>query len=109
MKHSGNWLTLTGLPVSKANKLLGASYQLYWHAETNEAIVRTVSHSLPEALHAHAQTVAPTTYFASPCVLWQTPRKRSGGAAAGQVKVASLVTPLSGRDDGEVVTPEFLH
>jgi tripeptidyl-peptidase-1 len=85
----GNRLTLTGVPVSKANKLLGASYQLYQHAETNETIVRTVSYSLPEALHAHVQTVAPTTYFASPRTVWQTLRKRgSSGAGDGSIRRA---------------------
>ncbi|KAH9166920.1 subtilisin-like protein [Lactarius sanguifluus] len=39
--HGGNWLTVTGVPVSKANELLGASYQLYRYAGTNETILRT--------------------------------------------------------------------
>ncbi|KAH9161680.1 Pro-kumamolisin, activation domain-containing protein, partial [Lactarius sanguifluus] len=33
VSHGGNWLTLTGVSVSKANDLLCASYQLYRHAE----------------------------------------------------------------------------
>ncbi|KAI9439772.1 subtilisin-like protein [Lactarius indigo] len=101
LTHGGNWLTLTGMSVSKANDLLGASYQLYRHTETNETIVRTTGYSLPAALHAHVQTVAPTTYFASPRMSWQTPRKHSGGAAAELVKASSgdLVTALPRRDD----------
>ncbi|KAI9463220.1 subtilisin-like protein [Lactarius psammicola] len=108
--HGGNWLTLTGLSVFKANDLLGASYQLYRHAETKETIVRTVGYSLPVALHAHVETVAPTTYFASSRMSWQTPRNRPGGAAAGLVKAASgkPVTALSARDEGDV-TPEILR
>src|SRR6266702_1753819 len=59
--HGGNWLTVTGVLVSQANKLLGASYQLYRRAETNDtAILRTVGYALPTVLHAHVQTVAPT-------------------------------------------------
>ncbi|KAH9068408.1 subtilisin-like protein [Lactarius deliciosus] len=110
MTHGGNWLTLTGVSVSKANDLLGASYQLYRHVETKEVIIRTVGYSLPAALHGHVQTVAPTTYFASPRMSWQTPRMRFGGAAAGQVKATSgdLVTALLGRDDYGT-TPPFLH
>ncbi|KAH8990011.1 subtilisin-like protein [Lactarius hatsudake] len=73
--HGGNWLTVTGMPVSKANDLLGASYQLYQYAGTNETILRTVGYALPAALHVHVQTVAPTTYFGSPL----TPRKRLRG------------------------------
>ncbi|KAH9047425.1 subtilisin-like protein [Lactarius hengduanensis] len=113
LTHGGNWLTLTGVSVSKANDLLGASYRLYRHTETNETIVRTIGYSLPAVLHAHVQTVAPTTYFASPRMSWQTPRKRSGGAAAGLVKAASgdLVTALSRRadDDDDDVLPSTLH
>lgn len=33
--HGRNWLTLTGVPVSRANDLLGASYKFYRHTKTN--------------------------------------------------------------------------
>ena len=72
--HGGGWLTVTGVPVSKANDLLGASYQLYRHAGTNETILRTVGYALPSVLHMHIQTVAPTTFFGTPGTLRQTPR-----------------------------------
>ena len=64
--HGGGWLTIKKLPLTKANTLLGASYQTYRHTETNESVIRTVGYSLPAALHEHVQTVAPTTYFGSP-------------------------------------------
>lgn len=64
--HGGAWLTVIGVPVSRANALLGASYQLYRHAETRETVLRTPSYALPAALLAHVQTVAPTTYFGPP-------------------------------------------
>ncbi|KAH9065005.1 subtilisin-like protein [Lactarius vividus] len=107
LTHDGSWLTLTGVPVSKANDLLGASYQLYQHAETKEVIIRTVGYSLPAALYGHVQTVAPTTYFASPRMSWQTPKKRSGGAAVGEVNATSgnPVTALLGRADDDVTLP----
>ncbi|KAH8989488.1 subtilisin-like protein [Lactarius akahatsu] len=92
--HGGNWLTVTGVPVSKANELLGASYQLYRYAGTNETILRTVGYALPVALHTHVQTVAPTTYFGSPL----TPRERPRG---------HRVSALSTRDDH--VTPAVLR
>ncbi|KAH8982283.1 subtilisin-like protein [Lactarius akahatsu] len=75
MTHGGSWLTLTGVPVSQANELLGASYQLYRPTGTNDSIIlRTVGYALPAVLHAHVQTVVPTTCFASVRTRRQTPR-----------------------------------
>lgn len=72
--HGGSWLTIYNLPLTKGNALLGASYQLFRHIETNETVIRTIGYSLPAALHEHVQTVAPTTYFGSPRVLRQMSR-----------------------------------
>jgi tripeptidyl-peptidase-1 len=107
--HGGGWLTVTGVPVSQADDLLCASYQLYRHTGTNSTILRTVGYGLPAALHAHVQTVAPTTYFGSPRTPLRTPRKRSSEEAAVMVNVTSgeLVSALS-RRDGEV-TPSILR
>ncbi|KAH9054784.1 subtilisin-like protein [Lactarius vividus] len=92
--HGGAWLTVSNLLVSQANEMLGASYQLYRHAEVNDTIIRTVSYSLPEVLHAHIQAIAPTTYFASTWTQRQTPHRRSVGAAAeATVGRADMVTP----------------
>ena len=77
--HGGSWLTLSGVPVAQANALLGASYQLYRHTETGETVLRTIGYALPEALHQHVQTVAPTTYFGSPRALRQTSQLRPNG------------------------------
>ena len=105
--HGGGWLKLTGVPVSQANTLLGASYQLYQHAETKDRVLCTLSYSLPAVLHGHVKTVAPTTYFDSPRTLQQTLRKRTGGAL---VKSASgeLVKMLSSRNN-DPVAPSFLR
>ncbi|KAH8991285.1 subtilisin-like protein [Lactarius akahatsu] len=100
--HGGSSLTVTGVSVSQANDLLGASYELYTHTKTNETIVRTLGYSLPVVLHGHVQTVAPTTFFSSPLTQWQTPRKRSGVAAMRPGKSPSR------RDDADV-TPAFLR
>ncbi len=97
--HGGGWLTVTGVPVSQANDLLDASYQLYRHTSTNDTVLRTVSYALPAVLHAHVQTIAPTTYFSPPRTLHQTPRKRSTEEAAAKATSGELVTVLSSRDD----------
>jgi tripeptidyl-peptidase-1 len=64
--HGGGWLTVTGIPVSQADDLLGASYQVYRYAGTTKTILRTLSYSLPAALREHVRTVVPTTYFSPP-------------------------------------------
>ncbi|KAH8987777.1 subtilisin-like protein [Lactarius hatsudake] len=91
--HGGNWLTVTGVAVSTANELLGASYQLYRYAGTNETILRTVGYALPTALHVHVQTVAPTTYFGSPLTSQERARGHRGRAAAALSTRDVRVTP----------------
>ncbi|KAH9164752.1 subtilisin-like protein [Lactarius sanguifluus] len=91
--HGGNWLTVTRVPVSAANELLGASYQLYRYAGTNETILRTAGYALPAALHVHVQTVAPTTYFGSPMTLRKSSRGHRGRAVAALSTRDGLVTP----------------
>src|SRR6266702_116916 len=110
MTHGGSTLTLTGVSVAQANRLLNASYELYRHFKTNETIVRTVGYGLPAVLHEHVQTVAPTTHFASPRMRRQTPRKRSGGATAefANATLGEPVTVLSSRAD-DITSPSFLH
>ncbi|KAH8982286.1 subtilisin-like protein [Lactarius akahatsu] len=106
MTHGGSWLTLTGVPVSQANELLGASYQLYRPTGTNDSIIlRTVGYALPAVLHAHVQTVVPTTCFASMRTRRQTPRKRTL-EATGDMASRSV---LRSRDDDHEVTPSELR
>ncbi|KAH9163166.1 subtilisin-like protein [Lactarius sanguifluus] len=99
--HGGAWLTVSNVPVSRANEMLGASYQLYRHAKVNDTIIRTVSYALPEVLHAHIQAVAPTTYFSSIRTQRRTPPRRSVKAAAALAEVEATsgkpVTVLSSR------------
>ena len=52
MTHGGSWLTVSGVHVSQANDLLGASYQLYRHTAANTTVLRTISYGLPAELHA---------------------------------------------------------
>ncbi|KAI9462799.1 subtilisin-like protein [Lactarius psammicola] len=97
--HGGSWLTVSGVYVSKANELLGASYQLYRHTAANTTVLRTISYGLPAELHGHVETVVPTTYFGSPHTPSQTPHIRNVSAAATQKKETpgEFVTTLSSR------------
>ncbi|KAH9083877.1 subtilisin-like protein [Lactarius deliciosus] len=105
-KHGGSWLTVIGVPVSRANELLSASYQLYRHIETNDTVLRTLSYGLPTALLEHVQNVAPTTHFGFP----RTPQMPHDGAAGAQKRVPAgePVTVLSSRQE-PYVTPSFLR
>jgi tripeptidyl-peptidase-1 len=113
--HGGSWLKITGVPVSKANELLGASYQVYRHTGTNDTtILRTIGYALPAVLHKYVQTVVPTTYFTSPRTLWQTPvpRNRSVGATVdmGSREPSNLTVLSSRNDENEIgITPSKLR
>ena len=96
--------------MSQANQLLGASYQLYHHAGTNDTILRTAGYTLPAALHTHVQTIVPTTAFTSSHPLQQTLRSRPGGSATAQAGNATSEEPvnmLSRRDT--YITPSVLR
>ncbi|KAH9170391.1 subtilisin-like protein [Lactarius sanguifluus] len=108
-KHGGSWLTLIGVPVSRANELLSASYQLYQHIGTNDTVLRTLSYGLPAALVEYVQNVAPATHFGFPRMPRQEPVMRRGGVTREQTKVpgGDPGTVLSRRD--HYVTPSFLR
>ncbi|KAH9057760.1 subtilisin-like protein [Lactarius vividus] len=93
----GNWLKVVGVSVSRANRILGASYQLYQHVETNDAVIRTIGYSLPEVLHGHIQAIVPTTHFGYP--LTETMRPQMYPSAGTEV--------LSSREEG--ITPSYLR
>ena len=108
--HGGGWLTVTGVLVSQANQLLGASYQLFYHAGLNDTTLRTVGYALPAVLHTHVQTVVPTTAFTSSHLPQQMPGKRPGGAASAQTgneTTGEHMNILSRRDPP--VTPSVLR
>ena len=109
----GGWLTATGVPVSQANQLLGASYQQYYHAGTNDTILRTVGYELPEALFTHVQTVVPTTAFTSSRPLQQMLRSRPDGSTTAQAENATSGAPVNmnivPRRDPSYITPFALR
>ena len=94
---AGGWLVATDVPVSQANELLGASYQLYYHAGRNDTILRTAGYALPKELHVHTKTVVPTTAFTSTRFLQQMSGHRSDEAAAPNVTSGEPVNMLSRR------------
>ncbi|KAH9057226.1 subtilisin-like protein [Lactarius vividus] len=109
IKHGGSWLTVTAVPVSRANKLLRASYQLFQHIGTNDTVLRTLSYGLPAALVEHVQNVAPTTHFGFSSTPWREPLVHQSGETMEQTKVSGEEPGmvLSRRD--QYVTPSFLR
>ena len=98
--HGGGWLTVTGVFVSQANEMLGASYQVYRPSGTNgTTIIRTVGYALPAVLHSHVKTVVPTTYFGSTRAL----QRHVVGADTQSRRL------LSSRDDGGLIKPSILR
>jgi tripeptidyl-peptidase-1 len=87
---SGDWLMLSAVPISTANILLGASYEVYEHAQTGERLLRTTSYSLPSVLHGHVSTVSPTTYFGGPKPLRATHR------------ISQVATTVAGATDDDL-------
>ena len=106
--HGGGWLTIPGIPVAQANKLLGASYELYYHTWSNDTILRTVSYALPAVLHMHVNTIAPTTAFTSMRLLQQTPISHSGKEALENV-TSRVASDVLSRVDEPFVDPAFLR
>ncbi|KAF8267514.1 subtilisin-like protein [Lactarius quietus] len=107
--HGGSWLTVTGVPVSQANQLLCASYQVYKHTGTNETIVRTVTYALPEALHILVETVAPTTYFTSQRTLMHGQREHSSEESVIVNATSGKRVRVLSRLDDPSVTPAVLR
>ena len=107
--HGGGWLTVTGVPVSQANDLLGASYQLYHHSKRNDTILRTAGYALPTVLHTHVRTIVPTTAFTSFRALQNVPRSRPDRATAaeGNMTTGEPANILSRRDTS--ITPSVLR
>ncbi|KAF7348010.1 Family S53 protease-like protein [Mycena sanguinolenta] len=59
-----DWVSFT-LPVSQANTLFGAKFEVFSLSSSNDTIIRTLSVSLPSELVGHVEVVHPTIAFAA--------------------------------------------
>ncbi|THH15737.1 hypothetical protein EW146_g4775 [Bondarzewia mesenterica] len=114
----GDWLTLSAIPVTQADMLFGAKYQVYRHAHTNDSLIRSISYALPAILHDHVNVVAPTTFFGVPRpyrktvkVLPNAPILEDGDAAirAEISALGSLATQAVPSSCGSTITPACLR
>ncbi|KAE9402994.1 family S53 protease-like protein [Gymnopus androsaceus JB14] len=62
---SANGLEPT-LPVSQANQLFAAQFEVFTHPDMPDTITRTLSVSLPSELVGHVDVIHPTTEFTGP-------------------------------------------
>ncbi|KAJ6531558.1 peptidase S8/S53 domain-containing protein [Mycena sp. CBHHK59/15] len=60
-----DWWSIT-LPVSQANKLFDAQFEVFTHPAMNNTITRTLSISLPVELVDHVDVLSPSTEFVTP-------------------------------------------
>lgn len=61
-----DWVTLHGITVEKAEKMLDCTYHVFYHPETDQRMVRTLSYGVPSHLVPHIDVIQPTTMFAKP-------------------------------------------
>lgn len=57
--YAGDWLDVS-IPVSKANELLGADFNVFGHRQSGQQTIRTLSYSIPATLQGHLNLVHPT-------------------------------------------------
>lgn len=57
---AGDWLSIS-VPVSKAEELLNAKYNLYTHKASGNQAIRTLEYSLPKDVAQHINAIHPTT------------------------------------------------
>ncbi|KAJ7697244.1 subtilisin-like protein [Mycena rosella] len=93
---NGDWVTIS-LPVSQANKLFGAEFEVFMHPSLPGPITRTLSVSLPSELVGHVEVLDPTTAFVAGDVCPPIPAStiaRDAPAASCDTSLATgVITP----------------
>ncbi|KAJ6504169.1 subtilisin-like protein [Mycena vitilis] len=64
---NGDWVSIA-LPISQANTLFDAQFEIFSHPDMPGNITRTLSVSLPAELVGHVDVIHPTTAFTEPDV-----------------------------------------
>ncbi|KAJ7121457.1 family S53 protease-like protein [Mycena epipterygia] len=99
---NGDWVSIT-LPVSQANKLFAARFEVFAHPAMTHAITRTLSVSLPSELVGHVDVLHPTTQFVGSR---SSPRPARSNVDLTNGPPASCNTTVQGTG---VVTPTCLQ
>lgn len=59
---AGDWLSIS-VPLSKANELFDADFDVYTHTASGKQAIRTLSYSIPTELVGHLSFVHPTVSY----------------------------------------------
>ncbi|KAJ7160487.1 family S53 protease-like protein [Mycena filopes] len=62
---NGDWVSIN-VPVSKADSLFAAKFEIFTHPDITSNLVRTLSVSLPSELVGHVDVIHPSTDFIDP-------------------------------------------
>ncbi|KAF7293593.1 Subtilisin-like protein [Mycena indigotica] len=65
LTHAGDWVSFT-VPVSKANEMLNADFNIFTHVPSGKQSIRTLAYVVPAELAPHINLIAPTTSFSRP-------------------------------------------
>ncbi|CCM00840.1 uncharacterized protein FIBRA_02882 [Fibroporia radiculosa] len=100
---AGDWLSIQ-VPVSQANELFDAEFNVYTSQSTGAQTIRTLSYSIPQELVGNLKVVYPTTTFPStnnlkPVV--SIPQRRNDGVNSRADDAASAC--------GSTITPACLQ
>ena len=91
-------VSLPGVPIRLAERLLNTTYRVYKNVHTGREIVRALAYSLPENLVESVDWVQPTNYFGSTSALWAPARLSSSSpsslSAVSGTKNADGVFPM---------------
>ncbi|CAK5279213.1 unnamed protein product [Mycena citricolor] len=97
---NGDWVTAT-LPVSHANDLFNANFELFSHPQLTEKITRTMSVSLPSEMVGVVDVIHPSTAFVEPQprlapspIQMNVPQAKRAAPASCNTNVATgVITP----------------
>ncbi|KAJ7731299.1 family S53 protease-like protein [Mycena maculata] len=96
---NGDWVSIT-LPVSQANQMFAAQFEVFSHPDLTNTITRTLSVSLPSELVGHVDVVHPTTEFTQPNVRMlpaastiQLDKRATPAASCNSDLATGVVTP----------------
>ncbi|KAJ7252344.1 family S53 protease-like protein [Mycena haematopus] len=100
---NGDWVSII-LPVSQANDLFAAQFEVFTHPSLAENIMRTLSVSLPSELVGHVDVVHPTTEFTdpnprlAPLTSFSLPKRTTPPASCNSNVASGVVTPACLQD-----------